>query len=206
MYCRRFGAEIARNEFLWIPLARGADHVERLGSNNVYLLEGTTEGDNQTPAIIGNVSNAVQGGALGSNEILGTSVTSGLSSEATEAKIVNAAGEFWVGRYEAGVESTEEIAANSIGVSGVYVKPGLQPYRSESRTTALDIANIWRGSNNNRSTDQVDYQAGLVTGTQWDVMCNFIDWDVANSSCKLWGNYNNSSSYPYTGFRSEADS
>ena len=195
-------AGIAGNEFVWIPVASEDDYVKRLGSNNWYLLEGSTD-SNQTPSIIGDISNAVQGDALGTNKILGTSVTSGLSSEATEAKIVNAAGGFWVGRYEAGVETTSEITVNSIGTSGVFVKPGLQPYRNVSQTTALAIANQWRGSNNNTSANQVDYQAGLITGTQWDVMCNFIDWEVADFDCTLWGNYNNAISLPYTGYRSD---
>ena len=191
------------NEFVWIPVASEKDYVKKLGSKNGYMIEAVGNGG-ETPEKIGNISNAVKGDILGVSKILGTSVESGLSSTAPEAKIVNAAGGFWVGRYETGVTQDTEINPAN-GISEIYVKSGLQPYRKVSQTMALSLANNWRGSNNNNTASSVEYQAGLITGTQWDVMCNFIGWDIADSDCTTWGNYNNALSDKYTGFRSGAD-
>lgn len=195
-------SETNGNEFVWIPVASEKDYVKKLGSKNGYMINAVGDGE-ETAAVIGDISNAVQGDILGTNKILGTSVESGLSSEAPEAKIVNAAGGFWVGRYEVGVTQNTEISTTD-GITEIYEKSGLQPYRNVSQTMALTLANNWKGSNNNTDSN-VEYQAGLITGTQWDVMCDFIGWDIADNNCITWGNYMNSLSDKHTGYRSEAD-
>ena len=145
------------NEFVWIPVASEKDYVKKLGSKNGYMIEAVGNGG-ETPEKIGNISNAVKGDILGVSKILGTSVESGLSSTAPEAKIVNAAGGFWVGRYETGVTQDTEINPAN-GISEIYVKSGLQPYRKVSQTMALSLANNWRGSNNNNTASSVEYQS-----------------------------------------------
>ena len=196
-------SETNGNEFVWIPVASEKDYVKKLGSKNGCMIEAVGNGG-ETPEKLGDISNAVKGDILGVGKILGTSVESGLSSTASEAKIVNAAGGFWVGRYETGVTQNTEINPAN-GISEIYVKSGLQPYRKVSQTKALELANNWKGSNNNNTASSVEYQAGLITGTQWDVMCDFISWDIADSDCTTWGNYKDALSEKYTGYRSGAD-
>ena len=195
-------SETNGNEFVWIPVASEKDYVKKLGSKNSYMINAVENGG-ETPEVIGNISNAVKGDVLGVNKILGTNVESGLSKEAPEKKIVNEAGGFWVGRYEVGVTQNKQISKDEI--NEIYVKSGLQPYRNVTQTKALELANNWRGSNNNNTSSSVEYQAGLITGTQWDVMCNFIGWEVTDSDCTTWGNYKNALSDKYTGYRSNAD-
>ena len=49
------------------------------------------------------------------------------------------------------------------------------------------------------------FQSGMITGSQWDAMCKFIGWDVANSDCSNWGNYTNVKSKIYTSLTHSED-
>ena len=56
----------------------------------------------------------------------------------------------------------------------------------------LQLANNWKIEQN--------VQSGLITGTQWDVMCNFIGFETANGDCNNWGCVYQTESSKYTGY------
>ena len=199
------------NEFVWIPVASEANYEKRAGVNNWAM---TSSGGNSS-----NIGDMVRGDTLGVNSILGTSVTSTLDANQPEAQIVNNAGGFWVGRYEAGVAN--EAHDNIVGINGgtsdstsantlntyweerkndIVVKQDAEPVRNITQAKALEIANSWKSED--ASNGKVAYQSGLITGTQWDVMCDFIGWNVCNSDCTSWGNYANIASANYETYHS----
>ncbi len=125
---------------------------------------------------------------------------------ATELPQIEKYGGFYIGRYEAGKGTIEFSNVSQIGdniehsgweysgwsvnnsnntISGkVSSKADEVPYYHADYDTAVQM------SNNMYNTDYV--RSGLVTGTMWDVMMNFIKKDEENDDViKLssWGNY-----------------
>ena len=203
------------NEFVWIPVANDEAYAKKLGKNNWYLKSGST-GTDTAFDLNNEVSNGVQGDVLGVSSILETSVLSTLDANSPEYAVVKKAGGFWVGRYEAGIESVQH--DNIAGVNGwsndsatlnaywegkkseIKTAQNMEPVRNIMQTEALSIANGWKSGNAGNGT--VAFQSGLITGAQWDAVCKFIGWSIADGDCSSWGNYTNVAGTSYTGYHS----
>lgn len=176
------------DEFVWIPVISEASYTRKSGSRNWSM---TTETHGKTTP--GNVLNCVRGDQLGVTSILGTAVNDTLSTPtetgvaAPEAAVVNVAGGFYVSRYEIGIDNAERTTGSQkdtrSDATKYYSQKGKEPAREISQETSLAIANSWKTGAN--------LQSGLITGTQWDVMCNFIGWSTCDGDCTNWGNYIN---------------
>ncbi len=168
------------NEFVWIPVANDEAYAKKLGMNNYSL---TAENAAEETALeIGDITNAVKGDKLGMTNILGMTVENSAIAQQPEYEIVKKAGGFWVGRYEAGVESVERgqdqwIAgiicesqekgadANAYWASKpITVKAGNEPVRTITQSKSLERANGWKSGTAGNGT--VAFQSGLITGTR----------------------------------------
>jgi formylglycine-generating enzyme required for sulfatase activity/Tfp pilus assembly major pilin PilA len=172
------------NEFVWIPVADVSSYVKKvtLKYYNLNDLNQTSLAD-----------------YYGSDSLI-TSYNE-VDDETSEVKIVTKAGGFWVGRYEVGIDNAIRVAKegdtaldyyqskNGWTVNTIKVQQGLEPVRDITQTKALELANNWLVNSS--------VQSGLITGTQWDVMCSFLGvLDETDSSS--WGNYKNTKSKIYT--------
>ena len=113
-------------------------------------------------------------------------------TSATESNIVNSAGGFYIGRYEAGLpegQSTIDGASKATSnTSGIPVsKKGAKVW------TYIDYTN----ANNNAKAymNNSEVASGLMTGKSWDTVCKWLE----NSGIKVndsstYGNYSNSQS------------
>ena len=168
------------NEFVWIPVANDEAYAKKLGMNNYSL---TAENAAEETALeIGDITNAVKGDKLGVTNILGMTVENSAIAQQPEYEIVKKAGGFWVGRYEAGVESVERgqdqwIAgiicesqekgadANAYWESkSITVKAGNEPVRTITQSKSLERANGWKSGTAGNGT--VAFQSGLITGAR----------------------------------------
>lgn len=205
------------NEFVWVPVASSSDYAKKIGTHNYSLA--TAQQAEEASVFNGDISLAIKGDILGVSEILGEQVTSTLDANLPEADLVNNAGGFWVGRYEAGIANAqhgyigdiEYWTSDATGISAVndyweqrkdniIVKQNSEPVRNITQEKALSIANSWRNGAAGNGT--VAFQSGLITGAQWDTMCNFIGWNIADGDCSAWGNYSNTVSSIYSGYHS----
>lgn len=173
------------NEFVWIPVLSNNNYVKKSGTkNHSFKSSGSVDTDNYDV-----VSNHIIGDELGLTNILGTPVISTVTDTKTEATIINEAGGFYVSRYEIGIDSAERkavpttVTKDSASIS-IKSKAGLEPLRYVTQEAVLALANSWKPGTNG-------VQWGLITGTQWNVMCQFIGWSICNSDCESWGNYYN---------------
>ena len=169
------------NEFVWIPVESKENYKKKLGSINFYgekLLDD-----------ISSIDEIQVGDNLGVTNILGTKIESGIQNQ-PESNIVVDAGGFYVGRYEAGIETNEIIDWNDS--PEIVVKRNVQPISEFGWQKVLQLANNWKIEQN--------VQSGLITGTQWDVMCNFIGFETANGDCSDWGCVKQIESSKYTGY------
>lgn len=190
------------NEFVWIPVENSTRYIKKSGGYNRYT---TAFNENVSKKI----EEVIKGDALGVNNILGTNVQQALADK-PEAQIVNNAGGFWVGRYEAGIEN--EGHNNIAGVtsvtgndnntnilnnyweskkSNIVTKQNTEPVRNITQEKALQIANNWKKGEASSQDGKVAFQSGLITGTQWDVICEYIGWSECDTNCATWGNYLN---------------
>ena len=167
------------NEFVWIPVASKSLYKKILGAQNEIIPKGDY---------------------LGVTEILGEKVENSVTANMPEASIVNNAGGFWIGRYEAGVDSIEDASSIDWENAEILVKKNVQPVRCISADLILEKANNWKSEDGTGSN--VAFQSGLVTGTQWDLACQFIGLDIANDDCSDWGCYLTTESENYTGYHS----
>ncbi len=168
------------NEFVWIPVKSKENYKKKLGSINTY-------GDEMLNN--NSIDEIQKGDNLGITNILGTEIKSGIQNQ-PEADIVVNAGGFYVGRYESGVESNGIIDWESN--PEVVVKRNVQPISRIGWQKMLQLANNWKIEQN--------VQSGLITGTQWDVMCDFIGFEITNQECNNWGNIPSVESSKYTGY------
>ena len=125
-------------------------------------------------------------------------------------------GGFYVGRYEAGTSEiilanyvkfenastgmtvngwdwqNKDFASNKVESGKITSKAGEIPYYHADFTTAMEM------SKNMYDTEYVT--SGLITGTMWDRMMNFITTDQSSYSdlkSTSWGNYNNNTTVTY---------
>ena len=209
------------NEFVWIPVDGNRIKYERkLGQYNFCLKE------NDGVESLSDISEGIQGDILGTfenNGKLAQELTNeSVSNELKEAKIINNAGGFWVGRYEAGIDTKDERKKSVIGDDSdssnsnyedfdtyweknkkeIVVKSGMEPVRMITQNKALAIANSWKASDENQETG-TKFQSGLITGAEWDIMCEFIGWNICNTGNQTWGNcWNVLGEDNYSGFHS----
>ena len=204
------------NEFVWIPVASEEAYVKKAGANNYHMTAQNVDDAGKS------IADMVAGDVLGVNSILGTNVTSTLSNNQPEKSVVCNAGGFWVGRYEAGITSTARSGNLIDGITDIWfsdsnkattintfwdgktiiVSQNAEPVRLITQSKALEKANNWKSGNADETAGTVKFQSGLITGTQWDVMCEYIGWSTCNSDCSSWGNYYNAASGSYSGIRS----
>ena len=209
------------NEFVWIPVASDEAYAKKLGTKNWYLKAGSTGAD--TVADLGNIANAIKGDKLGVTNILETTIEDTITAQQPEYAVVKKAGGFWVGRYESGTDSVARGVGNYIvglpafsddksaeanaywASKPISVKAGNEPARVITQSKALERANSWKSGNANGTKGTVAFQSGLITGSQWDAMCNFIGWNTCNTDCSSWGNYANVKSKTYSSLTHSAD-
>lgn len=164
------------DEFVWIPVVSDSAYAKKSGSRN-YHMSAQNVADHGRDVVALDVA----GDDYGANALV--------TSEATERAAVNKAGGFYVSRYEIGIDNAARTTKQTDANWGtVKSQKGLEPARDISQTKSLEIANAWK-------TNGV--QSGLITGTQWDMMCKFIGWDKCDSDCTSWGNYINIASKTY---------
>ena len=114
-------------------------------------------------------------------------------------------GGFYVGRYEAGLAtSIDEFTTTQqhTGANQIYNKAGVP----QSRAGQIPWMFIdWNTAKTNaESMYNTNYvRSGLITGTQWDVMLNWMNDNKADRSMLTsgsnWGNYNNTTLSNVTG-------
>ena len=196
------------NEFVWIPVPDSTKYEKKMGTRNWSLSASGEQHGTNAPTIAAGIS----GDDLGytSTTVLGISL--GDNADRPEAPLVNNAGGFWVGRYEAGYTSaahSNENSGDSRFTAGntIEVKAGKEPFRYVYQNTCLTKANEWRPevAADVANESKIAFQSGLITGAEWDTMCKFIGWDICDSDCTNWGNYYNIGSSSYSGLRSESN-
>ena len=155
------------NEFVWIPVD---------GVNVKY--EKWCENETGNPSSYTECS-----------DVQDSEYPEGITS-ATESAIVNNAGGFYIGRYEAGVpegqttiDGASEASSNTSGI----------PVSKKGATvwTFIDYTN----ANNNAKAymNNSEVASGLLTGKSWDTVCKWLQnsgIDVNDS--RIYGNYSNS--------------
>ena len=212
-----------KNEFVWIPVdGNRIKYEKRLGTINVSIKSTVTGHIEELTSVEEGIAGDKLGTFEGGGELATKLSSDEISSELKEANIINNAGGFWVGRYEAGInteeardksvinDESESIGANEAFDSyweshktNIVVKSGMEPVRMISQVEALKIANSWNSSEDGDDTN-VNFQSGLITGAEWDVMCEFVSWEKCDSLGLTCGNFWNVGGLPnYTGFHSE---
>lgn len=113
-----------------------------------------------------------------------------------EKETVLKSGGFYVSRYEIGIdnkireESQSENGINSSLWDTLYSQYNKEPVRNITWDVAVTLANSWKAGD--------DYKSGLITGTQWDVICSFIGWDICDTPQPTWANLCSNESKNYT--------
>ena len=113
-------------------------------------------------------------------------------TSATESNIVNNAGGFYIGRYEAGVPEGQNVidgtSSSTSNTSGIPVsKKGAVVWTWINYTNANNNAKAYMNNS--------EVASGLLTGKSWDTVCKWLQnsgIDVNDSS--TYGNYTNSQS------------
>ena len=155
-------ADESGNEFVWIPVD---------GTNVEYKRYYTT------------VSSYT--------EVPNSEYPDGITA-ATESDIVNNAGGFYIGRYEAGVPEGQTVIdgtnSSTSNTSGIPVsKKGATVWTNIDYTNANNNAKAYMNNS--------EVASGLLTGKSWDTVCKWLQnsgIDVNDSS--TYGNYTNSQS------------
>ena len=174
------------NEFVWIPVTREEEYVKKIGAYNCV------NGEWKKNSL--DIEKIQIGDYLGVSSILGKNIGLEVSTQPEKDIVVNAGG-FYVGRYEAGVEVNDVIDWGEN--PKIVVKKNVQPARNIGFPEAMRIANQWIVKD--------DVQSGLITGTEWDVMCEFVDWAIADEYERKWGNFMDVKSDVFTGFSSNGN-
>ena len=158
-------ADAKGNEFVWIPVDGVNVEYEKWCEKGLSYTDCSDVADEEYPE--------------------------GITS-ATEIQIVNNAGGFYIGRYEAGVpEGQSTIDGASSSTSNTSGKP-------VSKKKAVVWTNIdYTNANNNAKAymNNSEVASGLMTGKSWDSVCKWLQnsgIDVNDS--RTYGNYTNSQS------------
>jgi len=101
-------------------------------------------------------------------------------------------GGFYVGRYEAGVpanqtviDGTSSSSSNKLGI----------PVVQKGATVWTSISYVNVNTNAKSIHDTTSVKSGLITGTQWDTVCAWIERSgISITNTLTWGNHKNSES------------
>ncbi len=161
------------NEYVWIPVGSDIEYSKRNSDYN----------DSNTVTV---------------EEVTDDSLPNGITSETYQ---IEKYGGFYVARYEAGLpdsQTTEELMATKTFSAADNNRTDIG--KAQSKANKI----VWnRIDYNNAKTVAEDVisnsyvQTGLLTGTQWDTMCKFIEKDGVNVllNSSNWGNYKNMKNY-----------
>ena len=106
---------------------------------------------------------------------------------ATENNVVNSAGGFYIGRYEAGVPEGQSIidgeSIDTSNTSGIPVsKKGVVAWTNINYTNANNNAKAYMNNN--------EVASGLLTGKSWDSVCKWLQNSGINvNDSRTYGNY-----------------
>lgn len=171
------------NEFVWVPC--------------------TIDGKNDT---IKYARNVTYGSNYGSNNSNTVDNSDTLPSNVLETNQIKKYGGFYVGRYEAGIcEDLSDVKYISNANANITGKPVSKPNWIKWTAISPEMAN-----NNAKLFVDTEYvKSGIITGTAWDTICEWIASEkdeegisvhsIINSSS--WGDYNND---PVDGNKSES--
>lgn len=201
------------NEFVWIPVSSSSEYVKTMGVKNYYISSNSASSAEQPDL------NSIAGDKLGTfpnNNVINSNTN---IVDRPEASVVNSAGGFWVGRYEAGVPNVErstyiantQTSSNSAYTASntywsgttIYSKLNYEPVRMITQSKSLELANNFGHDIAGEGT--VAWQSGLITGAEWDAVCRFIGQSVCDSDCTTWGNYRKAQSKAYTDLYHSSD-
>ena len=154
------------NEFVWIPVD---------GVNVKY--ERWCENVNSVPSSYTECS-----------DVPDSEYPEGITS-ATESNIVNNAGGFYIGRYEAGVPEGQSVIdgeSEASNTSGIPV--------SKKGATVWTNINYINANNNARAyMNNEEVASGLMTGKSWDTVCKWLQNNgIDINDSRTYGNYRNS--------------
>ena len=113
-------------------------------------------------------------------------------TSATESDIVNNAGGFYIGRYEAGVPegqtAIDGASKATSNTSGIPVsKKGAKVWTYIDYTNANNNAKVYMNNS--------EVASGLLTGKSWDTVCKWLENSGINvNDSRTYGNYYNSQS------------
>ena len=158
-------ADESGNEFVWIPVDGVNVKYEKWCEKNISYTQCSDVSDEEYPE--------------------------GITAEA-ESDIVNNAGGFYIGRYEAGVPegqtTIDGTSASTSNTSGIPVsKKGAIVW------TYIDYTN----ANNNAKAymNNSEVASGLMTGKSWDTVCKWLqNSGIDINDSRTYGNYANSQS------------
>ena len=162
-------ADESGNEFVWIPVDGTSVKYERWCEN-----------ENSKPSSYTQWS-----------DVPDSEYPEGITA-ATESGIVNNAGGFYIGRYEAGVPEGQNVidgaSSATSNTSGIPVsKKGAVVW------TCIDYTNA--NSNAKEYMNNEEVASGLMTGKSWDTVCKWIQNSGINiNDSRTYGNYSNSES------------
>ena len=111
---------------------------------------------------------------------------------ATESNIVNSAGGFYIGRYEAGVPEGQNVidgtSSSTSNTSGIPVsKKGATVWTNIDYTNANNNAKAYMNNS--------EVASGLLTGKSWDSVCKWLQNSGINvNDSRTYGNYYDSES------------
>lgn len=155
------------NEYVWIPVYGEIEYSKR--DSNVH--------NNYTARV---------------EEVKDDSLPVGIISEDEQ---ISKYGGFYVARYEAGLpdsETTEELMKTKIFSADDNNKNNIGKAQSKENKIVWNRINYTNSKIVAEDVVSNEYvQSGLLTGTQWDTMCKFIEKsgvDVLSNSV-AWGNY-----------------
>ena len=156
-------ADESGNEFVWIPVDGVNVKYERWCGKGLSYTDCSDVPDSEYPDGI---------------------------TAATESAIVESAGGFYIGRYEAGVpegqstiDGSSEASSNTSGI----------PVSKKGAVAWTNINYINANNNAKAYMNNSEVASGLLTGKSWDTVCKWLQnsgIDINDSS--IYGNYSNS--------------
>ena len=182
----------AENEWVWVEVPMTG------GESGVYKTAGTsiTEFTDAEYLKIAQDLRNYSGSTLNNTSLadhlppVGEGVPDYTSAYKDVLKSIYQNGGFYVGRYETGIQGTENVTTSARSASGdttqiAVIKENVQPYTfvtwGQAQTLAQGISAGKKG----------DKTSSLLMGVQWDLVLKFIGKE-GDTDSHDWGNYRNS--------------
>ena len=183
------------NQYVWIEVPKKAEVYPTAGLNITdFTEEEYTKIENDLHTYTDYYRRDKNGTLTSYTDTYYADSTTGWFASATEyntlkqkmLKSVYQNGGFWIGRYEAGIE-TNRTAEGEATVTPVS-KADQYPYTYVTRTQAQVLA---------QQVNSGNYTSSLMFGVQWDLVMKFLETkgvsqDDLRSDSTSWGNYRNS--------------